>query len=107
MLSGGMLKPMTTGEMGVEAEVWSWFGRTSMWRALPLTVTRRFLRGDGIRLDGAGAASGGGELSSCSCFTRTEALEKGIELKKIEQHGEKNIYTQSRRLYSYASWMAA
>lgn len=44
-----------------------------MWRALPLTVTRRFLRGDGMRLEGAGAASGGGELSSCSCFTRTEA----------------------------------
>lgn len=71
-----------------------------MWSALPLTVTRRFFRGDGMRLDGAGAASGGGELSSCSCFTRTEALEK--EVFEFKKYKDRRICTQSHRLRLYA-----
>ena len=62
MLSGWTVKPMTTGEMGVESD-WSWGGGwTSMrrgWGVVPLTVTRRFFRGEG----GGLLPSGSGDSS--------------------------------------------
>jgi len=59
MFSGGMLKPMTTGKIGVEAEVWSWVGRMSMGRCWEALIRRLFFRGEGMRLDGGGAALAG------------------------------------------------
>jgi hypothetical protein len=73
-----MVKPMTTGEMGVEPGWWVLLavldGATSIWRGwgtAPLTVILRFLGDGGMSAEGAGAASSSG--SWLSCLTRTSS----------------------------------
>lgn len=97
-----IVKPMTTGEMGVEP---GWLvllavvdGATSIcrgWGTAPLTVILRFLGEGGMSADGAGATSS--SRSWLSCLTRTlDGVRRRVAEKKRER--------THRRSPERASW---